>query len=150
MLGFTEQAGRVFCCLSFSEVEEHYTDIIKSEINFEFGERDSGMIGLGHDCRVGKGFYCRPNIITVNNSAPTDFAFAFPSWLSSRSILTMFSRSYVHNQKTPSQHSVDMPCLSESYSQHRVPVILCLCFLELLSSLLLLRFLFILTLKLQY
>lgn len=76
--------------------------------------------------------------------------FAFPSWLSSKSILTMFSHSYVHNQKTPSQHSVDMPCLPERYSQHRVSVILCVSFLELLSSLLLLRFLFILTLNLQY
>lgn len=26
-------------------------------------------------------------------------------------ILTTFSHSYVHNQRTPSQHSVDMPCL---------------------------------------
>lgn len=76
--------------------------------------------------------------------------FSFLWWLSSVSILTTFSHSYVHNQRTPSQHSVDMPCLPEQYSQHRVPVILCLCFLELLSSLLLLHFMFILTLKLQY
>lgn len=76
--------------------------------------------------------------------------FAFPWWLSIMRILTTFSHSYMDNQRTPIQHSVDMPCLPEWYLQRQVPLILCLCFSELLSSLLLLRFMFILTLKLQY